>query len=162
MSHLERSMGETLPAGERYLGMSNVSSKKPFPFGLTIYGCDIMPSPSHPFSFSLLPLLLPPSLSPPSPPSPSSLLSQFGNTCYVNSVLQALYFCLPFRERVLEHRCAPGEQPETLLASLADLFDQIASSRKKFGILHPRKFVNKVKKENGAWLASGWRKGWEK
>ena len=60
---------------------------------------------------------------------------------------------------MLEHRCAPGEQPETLLASLADLFDQIASSRKKFGILHPRKFVNKVKKENGVWVV--WRRGRE-
>ena len=74
---------------------------------------------------------------------------QFGNTCYVNSVLQALYFCLPFRERVLEHKCAPGEQPETLLASLADLFDQIACSRRKFGVLQPRKFISKVRKENG-------------
>ena len=25
----------------------------------------------------------------------------FGNTCYSNSVLQALYFCRPFREKVL-------------------------------------------------------------
>ena len=26
----------------------------------------------------------------------------FGNTCYSNSVLQALYFCRPFREKVLK------------------------------------------------------------
>eukprot|EP00960_Hanusia_phi_P030117 748391-Hanusia_phi.AAC.3 len=26
---------------------------------------------------------------------------QFGNTCYCNSVLQALYFCLPFREVII-------------------------------------------------------------
>ncbi|KAI6136191.1 hypothetical protein F5141DRAFT_1288016 [Pisolithus sp. B1] len=27
----------------------------------------------------------------------------FGNTCYANSVLQALYFCAPFRELVINH-----------------------------------------------------------
>jgi ubiquitin C-terminal hydrolase len=30
-------------------------------------------------------------------------LENFGNTCYANSVLQALYFCAPFRAKVLEH-----------------------------------------------------------
>mmetsp|Transcript_44674 Transcript_44674/g.173222 ORF Transcript_44674/g.173222 Transcript_44674/m.173222 type:complete len:132 (+) Transcript_44674:68-463(+) len=28
-------------------------------------------------------------------------LENFGNTCYCNSVLQALYFCEPFRKQVL-------------------------------------------------------------
>ena len=73
---------------------------------------------------------------------------QFGNSCYVNSVVQALYFCRPFRKQVLEHQ-RTGEEPDTLLSVLAELFDQIASSRRKFGILHPKKFVTKVKKENG-------------
>lgn len=74
-------------------------------------------------------------------------LSNFGNTCYANSVLQALYFCLPFRERVLAHK-HPESEAETLLSSLSDLFQQISSSRKKFGVLQPRKFITKVKKEN--------------
>lgn len=30
-------------------------------------------------------------------------LENFGNTCYCNSVLQALYFCEPFRKQVLEY-----------------------------------------------------------
>ena len=75
--------------------------------------------------------------------------AQFGNSCYVNSVVQALYFCRPFRKQVLAFQQTQADQPETLLSTLADLFDQIFSSRRKFGILHPRKFVSKVKKENG-------------
>jgi ubiquitin carboxyl-terminal hydrolase 12/46 len=42
-------------------------------------------------------------------------LENFGNTCYCNSVLQALYFCEPFRRAVLDYertrrlaRAAPG------------------------------------------------------
>ena len=30
-------------------------------------------------------------------------LVQFGNTCYCNSVIQALYFCLPFRQHCLQY-----------------------------------------------------------
>ncbi|KAI9455737.1 hypothetical protein HD554DRAFT_2005525, partial [Boletus coccyginus] len=30
-------------------------------------------------------------------------LENFGNTCYANSVLQALYFCSPFRNLVIQH-----------------------------------------------------------
>ena len=74
---------------------------------------------------------------------------QFGNTCYANSVLQALYFCKPFRERVLAYK-HPSDVPETLLSVLCDLFNQMATSKKKFGIIHPRRFITKVKKENGA------------
>lgn len=34
---------------------------------------------------------------------PFSFLTQYGNTCYCNSVLQALYFSKPFRKALLEH-----------------------------------------------------------
>lgn len=30
-------------------------------------------------------------------------LENFGNTCYANSVLQALYFCSPFRDLIIQH-----------------------------------------------------------
>ncbi|PBK76562.1 cysteine proteinase [Armillaria solidipes] len=40
-------------------------------------------------------------------------LENFGNTCYANSVVQALYFCTPFRDLLLqseEHSIAQGSQ----------------------------------------------------
>lgn len=47
---------------------------------------------------------------------------QFGNTCYSNSVLQALYFCKPFRDKVLEYKLKNKlKNKETLLSCLADL-----------------------------------------
>ena len=39
-------------------------------------------------------------------------LFNFGNTCYCNSVLQALYFCHPFRENVLEYKSQPRKKGE--------------------------------------------------
>jgi len=83
---------------------------------------------------------------------------QFGNTCYANSVLQALYFCKPFREKVLKYKreeCdlenSDEDKPESdsLLSVLGDLFMQIATSKRKYGVIHPKKFIAKVKKENG-------------
>ena len=49
-------------------------------------------------------------------------LVNFGNTCYSNSVLQALYFCKPFRDKVLEYKAKNKRTKETLLTCLADLF----------------------------------------
>jgi ubiquitin carboxyl-terminal hydrolase 12/46 len=59
----------------------------------------------------------------------------FGNTCYCNSILQALYFCRPFRERVLAYAArlqnARQMQPveENVLTCLAELFSQVCSCR---------------------------------
>lgn len=81
-------------------------------------------------------------------------LENFGNTCYCNSVLQALYFCVPFREQVLEYvqthgkaSAAPSEADENLLTCLADLFNQIHTQKKKTGVIAPKKFVQRVKKQ---------------
>ncbi|GAB2219427.1 hypothetical protein Droror1_Dr00007062 [Drosera rotundifolia] len=78
-------------------------------------------------------------------------LENFGNTCYCNSVLQALYFCVPFREKLLEYyekNKSPSDVEENLLTCLADLFMQISSQKKKTGVIAPKRFVQRVRKEN--------------
>lgn len=76
-------------------------------------------------------------------------LENFGNTCYANSVIQALYFLVPFREQLLEYYANnKRDTEENLLTCLADLFTQISSQKKKTGVVAPKKFVQRVKKEN--------------
>ncbi|KAB1282644.1 Ubiquitin carboxyl-terminal hydrolase 46 [Camelus dromedarius] len=75
------------------------------------------------------------------------VLPQFGNTCYCNSVLQALYFCRPFRENVLAYK-AQQKKKENLLTCLADLFHSIATQKKKVGVIPPKKFISRLRKEN--------------
>ncbi|KAF2076996.1 hypothetical protein CYY_001705 [Polysphondylium violaceum] len=38
-------------------------------------------------------------------------LENFGNTCYCNSVVQVLFYCLPFRQRVLQYYCEQKSLP---------------------------------------------------
>jgi ubiquitin carboxyl-terminal hydrolase 12/46 len=71
----------------------------------------------------------------------------FGNTCYSNSVLQALYFCRPFREKILEYKAKNKRTKETLLSCLADLFFSIATQKKKVGSIAPKKFIARLRKE---------------
>jgi len=76
-------------------------------------------------------------------------LVNFGNTCYCNSVLQALYFCRPFREKVLDYKAKnKRNNKETLLSCLADLFHSIATQKKKTGTIPPKKFITRLRKEN--------------
>ncbi|WRX08409.1 Peptidase C19 [Theobroma cacao] len=105
-------------------------------------------------------------------------LENFGNTCYCNSVLQrclckfsrpdidrgrrqlilgresslgALYFCVPFREQLLEYYSSNknvADAEENLLTCLADLFTQISSQKKKTGVIAPKRFVQRLKKQN--------------
>jgi len=74
-------------------------------------------------------------------------LVNFGNTCYSNSVLQALYFCKPFRDKVLEYKAKNKRSKETLLTCLADLFHSIATQKKKVGTMAPKKFIARLRKE---------------
>ncbi len=82
-------------------------------------------------------------------------LVNFGNTCYCNSVIQALYFCRPFRERILAYKQSlkksGGQQKDNLLVCLADLFSNIASQKRRVGTIAPKRFVTKLKRENGEW-----------
>lgn len=76
-------------------------------------------------------------------------LVNFGNTCYCNSVLQALYFCRPFRDKVLEFKAKNKKtNRETLLTCLADLFHNISTQKKKTGTVAPKKFITRLRKEN--------------
>ncbi|XP_039069780.1 ubiquitin carboxyl-terminal hydrolase 3-like isoform X1 [Hibiscus syriacus] len=78
-------------------------------------------------------------------------LENFGNTCYCNSVLQALYFCVPFREQLLEYYSNyknGADTEDNLLICLADLFTQISSQKKKTGAIAPKRFVQRLKKQN--------------
>lgn len=77
-------------------------------------------------------------------------LENFGNTCYCNSVLQALYFCIPFRESLLQYHTKnkpSSEQDENILTCLADLFHQISTQKRRTGVIAPKKFVQRVKKQ---------------
>lgn len=95
-----------------------------------------------------------------------TFLQQFGNTCYANSVLQALFFCPPFRTKLLEwHGRGGGEQNSfflfklrlsfaddygvTLLSSLAQLFFEMTQFKRRSGVVAPKQFVTTLKRENG-------------
>ncbi|KOO31730.1 hypothetical protein Ctob_005808 [Chrysochromulina tobinii] len=85
-------------------------------------------------------------------------LENFGNTCYANSVLQALYFCKPLRQRAIEHSVArrpttvptsEGEdEDETLLEALCDLFREISTQKKRVGVIPPRRFMQRLRADN--------------
>lgn len=65
-------------------------------------------------------------------------------------MLQALYFCKPFREKVLQFKQQQRSlKRETLLSCLSDLFHSIATQKKKVGTIAPKKFIQRLKKENG-------------
>jgi len=73
------------------------------------------------------------------------------NTCYVNSVLQALYFRGPFRKAAIHHLAEEREDNaggDSLLLSMAELFAQIEGQKKTVGCLTPRRFLAKLRKAN--------------
>ncbi|MCP9258897.1 Ubiquitin carboxyl-terminal hydrolase 46 [Dirofilaria immitis] len=72
-------------------------------------------------------------------------------------LVNALYFCRPFREKILQYKQQlkksydkeSGREKENLLTCLADLFHNIATQKKRVGTIAPKRFITKLKKENG-------------
>lgn len=78
-------------------------------------------------------------------------LANLDNTCYCNSVLQALYFCSPMRRHCLEYgasRASDGHIDDDLLSCLCDLYRSINSQKRRCGVYTPRRFVAKLRMEN--------------
>jgi len=78
-------------------------------------------------------------------------LVNLSNTCYVNSVLQALYFCSTFRKAAIKHLSEDKEDDsngDSLLNSLSELFAQIDSQKRSVGCITPRRFLARVRKAN--------------
>jgi uncharacterized UBP type Zn finger protein len=56
-------------------------------------------------------------------------LTNYGNTCYVNSVLQALYFCVPFREGLLHYYSEKKRKEQTMTSpTLTRLFQSTTNT----------------------------------
>merc|ERR1719502_689832 len=73
------------------------------------------------------------------------------NTCYMNSVIQALYFCMPFRKCVIQHfhKERQGEMvSNSLISRLAELFAQMDTQRRSVGYITPRRFLSSLRKAN--------------
>nr|KAJ0196538.1 hypothetical protein LSAT_V11C700363770 [Lactuca sativa] len=74
----------------------------------------------------------------------------FSYIFFLNHNFQGLYFCVPFREQLLKYyeKVKNPDVEENLLTCLAELFTQISTQKKKTGVIAPKRFIQRVKKEN--------------
>eukprot|EP00045_Choanoeca_perplexa_P006467 m.55067 g.55067 ORF g.55067 m.55067 type:complete len:428 (-) comp13649_c0_seq31:2110-3393(-) len=85
-----------------------------------------------------------------SPAEYHSGLENFGNTCYCNSVLQALYSCVPFRQAVLTYRFKDPAKQQNMLHALADLYYKMGTKKRR-GAIPPRHFHQMLRADNEAY-----------
>ena len=65
-------------------------------------------------------------------------------------MLQALYFCKPFRLLTQRYTPPAGQSgEETLLTCLSELYNKVGSQKKRSGTVAPRRFIAKLRKDNG-------------
>jgi len=87
-------------------------------------------------------------------------LENYGNTCYINSVMQLLFSCRALRVRLIEMfestyqlKC-PSADEETTLWRLSELFYSMHNATKKRLVIGPQQFVVKVKRDNALFANS--------
>ncbi|KAH7825574.1 putative Ubiquitin carboxyl-terminal hydrolase 46 [Monocercomonoides exilis] len=76
-------------------------------------------------------------------------LGNLGNTCYVNSILQALYYCIPFRNGMISFylkQKGRTEVEETLAYSLGELYHSMLTYPTPLGQILPTNFLINLKK----------------
>ena len=78
--------------------------------------------------------------------------AQFGNTCYCNSVLQALFHHAAVRARVRSAARKASAPP--LLRALAQLFAAIADNERRSGVVAPETFLRALRAANRAFASA--------
>jgi len=70
------------------------------------------------------------------------------NVCYINSAVQTLYHCKPFREHVLAWEPANKEK-YYLINELNNLFTTMATAKGTRGTIAHKRFISRIRAGNG-------------
>jgi ubiquitin C-terminal hydrolase len=66
----------------------------------------------------------------------------------MNSVLQILFHCAPFRKRMRRYATDRDEKPTCLCTHLANMFDAVVCSKARTGVVSPTSFLRKLANVN--------------